>query len=124
MASYLISRCEHNDAHHHQGEQQVAVDQCGFRANPVSRLSDAGGDHLRISIICGWAIICGWRSFAGGDHFEGQPIGFVPSGLKQASERSGSLPRRTRKRVYLPICPGLETRISSTAPARRERSKR
>jgi hypothetical protein len=61
--------------------------------------------------------------YARGDHEEGQLIG-SSAGLKQLSERSGSFRRRILKRVYLPISPGSETRISITAPARSARSKR
>lgn len=56
-------------------------------------------------------------------HVEGHVIG-VDLVLRQPSSRVGSLPRRTVKRVYLPISPALEILTSSTAPTSSERSKR
>src|SRR5438067_8698911 len=58
------------------------------------------------------------------DRCYGQAIGLGLVGFRHASTRAGSLLRRIAKRVYLPISPGLETRISSETPAGRERSKR
>ena len=49
----------------------------------------------------------------------GQAIGFTPAASRQRSTRSGSLPLRTRSRVYLPSAPGFVTSTSITAPARR-----
>src|ERR1019366_2710234 len=57
-------------------------------------------------------------------HELGHVIGLVPDELRQVSTRAGSLPRRTVKRVYLPICPALKILTSRTAPARSQRSKR
>src|SRR6202035_1649008 len=57
-------------------------------------------------------------------HDDGHPIGLVAVPARQASKRSGSLPRRTTSRVYLPISPGLVIMISRTTPAARERWKR
>jgi len=57
-----------------------------------------------------------------GAHEEGHTSGLTPAGSRHESTRSGSLPRRTVKRVYSPILPGWETRISRVTPKRRERS--
>src|ERR1039458_80365 len=59
---------------------------------------------------------------ARGVHDDGHTSGLTPAGLRHMSTRSGSLPRRIAKRVYFPMSPGLETRISRVTPKRKERS--
>jgi len=59
-----------------------------------------------------------------GAHDAGHGIGLGSVGSTQASTRTGSLPRRIAKLVYLPISPCFDTRISSTTPACSERSNR
>ena len=55
---------------------------------------------------------------------EGHGRGLELPGRRQASTRAGARPRRTRKRVYLPMVAGLVTNSSITVPARSRRSRR
>ena len=54
----------------------------------------------------------------------GQGLGFELPGSRHASTRVGRRPRRTRKRVYLPIVAGFVTNSSMTVPERSRRSRR
>ena len=45
----------------------------------------------------------------------------LPPGTRQRSMRLGDLPRRIRRRMYLPIVPGFVTEICTTAPGRSRR---
>jgi hypothetical protein len=55
---------------------------------------------------------------------DGHAIGWGFPDPRQASTRTGRRCRRIAKRVYLPISPSFDIRISRTTPAGRERSNR
>ena len=61
---------------------------------------------------------------ARGPHDDGHCAGLAVIDATHMSTRVGSLAWRIVKLVYLPMSPGLVTRITSTAPARSDRLKR